>query len=141
MAESYVLDTSALFAFAQDEPGADRVEEILKTASSGGCNSYISFMTLTEIYYVTWQEEGESAAKELIAMVKSLPLIIVESNERLTLLAGRIKANCRVSLADAFIAATASCMSATLIHKDPEFEQTSEFISSESLSYKPKKKR
>jgi predicted nucleic acid-binding protein len=141
VAEGYVIDTSALFAFAQDEPGADRVEEILKSASSGGCKAYISFITLAEIYYVTWQEEGESAAKELIGMVKSLPLTIVESSERQTLLAGRIKANCRVSLADAFIAATASCMSATLIHKDPEFEQTAPFISSESLSYKPKQKR
>jgi hypothetical protein len=52
-------------------------------------------------------------------MVKSLPLTIVESRERLTLHAGRIKAYCRVSLADAFIAATASCMSATLIQKGP----------------------
>lgn len=140
MAKAYVIDTSALFAFIQDEEGADRVERILKAASSHDNPVYISFISIAELYYVTWQEEGESAAKEIIVLVKSLPLSVIESCERLTLLAGRIKATCRLSLADAFIAATASQMSATLIHKDPEFGQAAPYISAESLPYKAKKK-
>ena len=47
----------------------------------------------------------------------------------------------RLSLADAFIAATASTLSATLIHKDPEFEQAASFISVEQLPYRSKRKK
>jgi len=141
VAERYVLDTSALFAFAQEEQGADRVEEIVAAAARGECEAFISFITLAELYYVTWQEEGESAAKALAVMVKALRLSIIESDERLTLLAGRIKAHCRLSLADAFIAATASILSATLIHKDPEFELAASFISTEQLPYKSQRKK
>jgi predicted nucleic acid-binding protein len=135
-----VLDTSALIAFIQNEAGADRVEQILKEGRSGNASVYISFVTLAELYYVVWREEGRSAALEIIALVKSLPLGIVESAERLTLLAGSIKANHRLSLADAFVAATASHVGATLIHKDPEMEQFKGFVPTERLPYKPTKK-
>ena len=45
-----------------------------------------------ELYYVTWQEKGEDAAKELIILDKSLPVHRVDPNERITLSAGRLKA-------------------------------------------------
>ena len=38
--------------------------------------------------------------------------------------------------ADAFIAATASQVGGTLVHKDPEMEQVSGIISTEKLPYK-----
>ena len=132
----FVLDTSALFAFMQDEPGADRVEQILRSARQRGCTAYVSFISLAELYYVSWQEAGRSAALEMVVYVKALPLSVVESTERLTLLAGSIKANHRCSLADAFIAATASQVGGTLVHKDPEIEQVSGIISTEKLPYK-----
>lgn len=136
----FVLDTSALIAFVQNEPGAERVEKILKSAHSSAHAVYISFVTLAELYYVTCKEEGRSAALEMIVLVKSLSLNIVESMERLTLLAGSIKANHRLSLADAFIIATTSHVGGILVHKDPEIEQVNDFISTEKLPYKPLKK-
>jgi predicted nucleic acid-binding protein len=102
--------------------------------------AHISFVTLAELYYVTWQEAGESAAKELIAQVKALPLSVIESHERLTLSAGRIKANHRLSLGDAFIAATAVQTQGTLVHKDPEFEQLGGLVACRPLPYKGRTK-
>lgn len=139
MVERFVLDTSALIAFVQNEPGADTVGKILRRAQEKTCNVLISFITLAELYYIIWQEEGESAAKELIVLVKSLPVSVVESQERITLLAGRIKANYRLSLADAFVAATSSDGSAVLIHKDPELEQVNALVSTKPLPFKSKK--
>lgn len=132
----FVLDTSALFAFMQNEPGADRMEQILRSARQRGCTVYVSFISLAELYYVSWQEAGRSAALEMIVHVKALPLSVVESTERLTLLAGSIKANHHCSLADAFIAATALQVGGTLVHKDPEIEQVNGIISTEKLPYK-----
>lgn len=134
--DNYVLDTSALFVYIESEKGASRVEEILALAKKGRCMAFLSFISLMEIYYITWQKKGEDVAKELVVLVKSLPLEIVESNERLILSAGRIKANHRLSVADAIIAATGIEKSATLIHKDPELEAVSEYIKTISLSTK-----
>ena len=89
-----------------------------------------------ELYYVTWQEKSEDADRELIILVKSLPVHRVDSNERLTLSAGRLKANHRLSVADAFIAATAIEKGAVLVHKDPELEVISKYTETIELPYK-----
>ena len=96
----------------------------------------MSFITLMELYYITWQEKSETAAKEMIILVKSLPVQKVDSNERITLSAGRIKANHRLSVADAFIAATAMDKDAILVHKDPELEIIPKYIETLPLPYK-----
>lgn len=139
MAKSYVLDTSALFTLASGEDGSDTIEDILISAKKGKCYIYLSFISFAEIYYITWQKKGESAAKELIILVKSLPAQRIDSNERITLSAGRIKANHRLSISDAFIAATALDKGAVLVHKDPELESVSGYITTLQLPYKRRK--
>jgi ribonuclease VapC len=52
----------------------------------------------------------------------SLPLIVVHEDAALLEKAAEIKATHRLSLADAWIAALATLLRATLVHKDPEFE-------------------
>ena len=122
----YVLDTSAIFAYTKGEQGSKTIQDILEAAKKKkGVAVYISFITLMELYYITWQAKNDDAAKELVVLVKSLPLEVVNPHERLTLMAGRIKANCRLSVADSFVAATALDMDALLVHKDPEFENMS----------------
>jgi uncharacterized protein len=136
--EIFVLDTSAVLAFTQNEAGSERVEEILKTAIRRKCEVFLSFASIAELYYVTWQEGGQSAAREVVVRVKALPVQIIESVERITLLAGSIKANYRLSFADTFIAATAVDLKGILVHKDPEFEQMEGLMSMEKLPYKMK---
>jgi len=67
----YVLDTSAIFSFTENEKGCEIVEKILKTGKKGGCQIFLSFISLTEIYYITWQEKCEDIAKELIILLSS----------------------------------------------------------------------
>ena len=136
MSKSYVLDTSAIFTFTKAEEGSDVVEDILKMAKKGKDSVYLSFVSFMELYYVTWQEKSEDADRELIILVKSLPVHRVDSNERLTLSAGRLKANHRLSVADAFIAATAIEKGAVLVHKDPELEVISKYTETIELPYK-----
>jgi len=125
-----------LLAFVQNEPGAGRVDQILKSGRKRESNLYVSFVSLAELYYVTSREIGRSAALELIAYVKLLPVTVIESAERLTLQAGSIKASSRLSLADAFIAATAAQVEGVLVHKDPEFEKIGNLVTLEKLPYK-----
>lgn len=139
MAKSYVLDTSAVFAFTKAEEGSDVIEDILNLADKEKCTVYLSFISFMELYYITWQEKSEDSAKELIILVKSLPVQRIDSNERITLSAGRIKANHRLSIADAFIAATAIDKGAILVHKDPELKVISKYTEILELPYKLKK--
>ena len=141
MTKGYVLDTSAILTFAKGEAGCDTVEDILLGAGKGKHHTYISFITLMELYYVTWQAQSEAAAKEMVILVKALPVQKIDSNERISLAAGRIKANYRLSVADAFIAATAMDKGATLVHKDPELVPLSEHIDILQLPFKPGRSR
>lgn len=136
MSKSYVLDTSAIFTLTKGEDGSDTVENILTLAEKGKCTGYLSFASFMEIYYITWMSKGESAAKELLILVRSLPLQRVDSTERITLSAGRIKALHRLSVADAFITATAIDKNAVLVHKDPELKVMSKLIETLELPYK-----
>lgn len=129
--EPYLLDTSALFAFIEDEPGADRVEEVLK-----GSSVYIPWIALLEVYYITRRERGQAEADRRYALVRQLPATIVwELNEPVLLTAGNFKSSYNMSLADALIAAMAARQEAVLVHKDPEFEPLAEQVRLEGLPY------
>jgi predicted nucleic acid-binding protein len=128
----YLLDTSALLSFIEDEAGADRVEKALKQSTT-----LLPWMVLLETYYITLQEEGQAEADRRIALIKQLKVKIVWDMDEPTLLtAGRLKADHRVSLADAVIAAFAIRRAAVLMHKDPEFEALTGLLPMESLPYK-----
>jgi len=120
VADRYLLDTSAILAFTDQEPGSRQVERILTLASAGACSVEVSALSLMEIFYVTLQERGEDLACLLVVLVKKWPVAWVYPDETILLRAGRVKAGFRLSLADAIIAATAIHRGATLVHKDPE---------------------
>jgi len=132
MSGVYLLDTSALLAFIEDEEGADRVEQALKQRET-----LLPWPVILETYYVTQQEEGQAEADKRFALIKQLKATILYDMDEATLLtAARLKALHRLSLADAIIAAFAIRNGAILLHKDPEFEVLSGLLSMEALPYK-----
>ena len=50
---------SALLTYIEDEEGASDVENFLIKAEMGEVEIYISFISLTEIFYISIQEKGE----------------------------------------------------------------------------------
>lgn len=130
--KAYVLDTSALLAFIENEEGAGRVESILR-----GEKVLLPFLVLLEVHYITRQERGQGEADRRYALLKQLPCEILWQLDEPTLLtASRFKAGHRLSLADAMIAAVAHRQQATLIHKDPEYAALAEELDLEALPYK-----
>jgi ribonuclease VapC len=59
----YVLDTSALLTLRSDEAGADRVSALLDDAAAGDAVCHGCFMTLMEVLYRFWKNEGENEYK------------------------------------------------------------------------------
>ena len=89
-----------------------------------------------EAYYRIWRLEGEESAKRIYAELLSLPVSRIDINDGILLRAGAIKANYRLSVADSWIIASAMEVRASLVHKDPEFEQVRDIVSLISLPYK-----
>ena len=130
--KSFVLDTSALMAFIEQEEGAERVRDILR-----GESIIIPWLSILEIVYISQRELGEEEALTRYALLKKLDAeIIWEADEALLLNAARIKSTHSLSLADSVIAAIATQHNAILIHKDPEYEQLQNVVEMEKLPYK-----
>ncbi len=89
-----------------------------------------------EVYYITLQERDRSEAQARMDLMAALPGLRVDSTEALGLLAGDLKAQHRMSVADAWIAALAQERNATLVYKDPEFEQVEATLKVLKLPYK-----
>jgi ribonuclease VapC len=107
VADLYVLDTSAILTLTDEEEGADEVEDILDTARADACLIEVCSISLMELSYITLQEQGEDTAAQLVALVKSWPVIWVYPDEKMLLQAAKLKAFHRLSLPDALIAAVA----------------------------------
>ena len=117
----YVLDTSALLALRDDEAGAERVHRIIGAARKRRATAYVSFMTRMELLYRIAASESDEAAAAALRLLDALPLHWVTCEAPILVEAARIKRRGGLSVADAWIAATAIARQAVLVHKDPEF--------------------
>ncbi len=141
MPDLYVLDTSAIAAFTDQEEGAVEVERLLDAARRDECQIEVCAISLMELYYIALQEKGEDEATKLIALVKAWPVRWIYPDERTLLQAGKIKANYRLSVADAIIAAVAKLRQAKLVHKDPELAALATEVLLLTLPFKKKTSR
>ncbi len=131
-----ILDTSAILTYIEDEDGSDYVENLLIDAEKGIVDIYISFISLTEVFYITLREKDEPLAVERIKLVQSLAVKIQESDEMVNIRAGKLKARNSISIADAYIAALCQIHNGILVHKDPEYEKLASEIKEYRLPYK-----
>lgn len=128
----WLLDTTAILTFIEDEEGADRVEAALTQSTT-----LIPWPVLLETRYITLREAGAAEADRRHALLKELGVVLLwEVDEPLLLTAARLKAEHRLSLADCIIAAYALRADAILMHKDPEYESLGRLLAMETLPYK-----
>jgi uncharacterized protein len=131
-----VLDSSAILTLTGSETGADEVQKYLADAIAGRIELHGSFATLTEVEYISAQEEGVETARQRMADLNALPVRWLHSDAALCHEAASLKAAHRISFADAFVVATAKRFDATLVHKDPEFHRLSGEVKQHALPAK-----
>ena len=132
----YLLDTSALLTFSGDEAGAETVGALLMKGRRGEVHVYLSCLSVMEAGYKAYQARGEDGLAALLAAVQQLPVTRVDVSDELIALAARMKGTYRMSLADAWVLATAKQLDAILVHKDPEFEQAALEVQLQALPYR-----
>ena len=68
----YVLDSYALIAYFEAEPGGDRIAELLTAASDGACHVTMCVVNLGEVMYIVERERGLHEAQNTLARIDEL---------------------------------------------------------------------
>lgn len=129
---SFVLDTSAILAYIEDEPGADTVQSIFDKDE----DVLLPWPVLMEVFYMSMRERGQQETEIRFALLKRSPVIILwDIDETLLLRAATIKAKNKLSFADSMIASYTMQNDSILVHKDPQYEALPYQIEMEILPY------
>jgi predicted nucleic acid-binding protein len=134
----YVLDSFAMIAYFEDEPGADKVSEILNMLIGRKAKGFMSVINWGEMYYNTMREQGVEEAESVLTQFDKYPIQLIEADRRLTYEAAKLKARHKIAYADCFAAALSLSLNASLITGDPEFKKLAHELSVEWISTKEK---
>ena len=119
-----VLDTKPLIKLFAQEEGWDAVQKILSRVEAGDIEAAISVVTLTEIYYKYMKEKRPDLAETRTKQLRyAIYLKKLSIDEEVAVKAGDFKGKYNISIADAFIAATACFEGSIIISDDPDFEK------------------
>ena len=115
----YILDACALLALLRDEPGADKVADVLNAANKGNITIQMHKANLLEVYYDLLRSHSKERADMILAEVKKRPINInAEITDELFIEAGRLKSTYKISFADSFALAQAIVSGGTLLTSD-----------------------
>jgi PIN domain nuclease of toxin-antitoxin system len=134
MPERFVLDSFALMALFQNEPGAPKVEALLEKASKGECQLSMSVVNLGEVAYAVEGRRGLQGAQEALSAIDQAAIQIVDVDRTLALMAARLKATTGMGYADCFAAALAQRLGAPVLTGDPDFQRLEPAVAVEWLA-------
>ena len=129
----YVLDAFAFMAYFEDEPGAERIEQILQEVQSRKARACISIINLGEVIYNTERKHGLNKAQDTLALIQEMPVEVLPADDQAVLAAAHIKANHPISYADAFVIVAAQQLGGIVTTGDPEFYDVTELAKIEWL--------
>lgn len=120
---AFALDTFALLAYYNNEPGVDIVKDLLKKAQQGKVSLFLSEINIGEIYYTVAREQDQTKADLLLENLLKLTIHLVQANLERILSAASYKSRGGLSYADCFVLATAEEFNTSIITGDPEFKK------------------
>ena len=128
----YVLDTFAYVAYELGEPEGPRVRTILQACSRGETDLHMCAVNVTEVAYSLRRRVGDERAATPFLRLFSSGITIHDATLDLCLAAADLKRP-GISLGDAFAAALARKLDATLLTGDPEFKRLKDLVRIEWL--------
>lgn len=128
------LDSFALLAYLNGEPGSGKVREALVAAGEGVCDLCMNEINIGESYYILSRKRGPEKADYLLdTILPGLPIRSVANDLPDVIAAARIKAQYPLSFADCFAVETARRESAAILTGDPEFKSVEHLVTIEWL--------
>ncbi|HEY9166470.1 MAG TPA: type II toxin-antitoxin system VapC family toxin [Candidatus Kryptonia bacterium] len=126
--KSIVLDSFAVIAYLENEPGYETVAEIFDECVAKNSEASMCIINWGEVIYHTLRVGGEKAARLAEDGMATLPIQLVEANIELTHQAAILKASNKMSYADCFAAALAMKKKGELVTGDSEFKQVEKSV-------------
>jgi predicted nucleic acid-binding protein len=123
MNKTYVLDASALLKLLTGEPGAGRIEHLVREADRLRAPLLASVANWGEVFYLSWQRHGEQAAREALDDLSQLPIRVLPLDLAQAIKAGELKALHKIPYVDCLAAALAILQHATLVTSDHDFDK------------------
>ena len=77
-----ILNSFALLAWIQDEPGAQIVEDVLYKAQDESEGALLNIINLCEVYYGGAHVQDSSFARDIVEKIRLLPLTIYSCPQR-----------------------------------------------------------
>ena len=118
-----VLDSYAVIAYLDREPGYDEVAKLFEECVTKDREVFVCVVNWGEVVYHALRSGGENTAKLAEDAMRALPIQVVEANKDITLQAAHLKAFNKMSYADCFAAALAMKKKCELVTGDKEFRQ------------------
>ena len=118
-----VLDSYSVLAHLKDEPGAEQMEEVYRSAKESGHALLLSTVNWGEVFYITLRKGGPVRADHVADLLANLPIEVIPADLELARQAALFKATKKMSYADCFAAALAKLRKAELVTGDREFRQ------------------
>ena len=122
MDEIFVLDSFAVLALLGREPGSQDVADLLQKAQNKDVRVLMTWVNVGEVAHIVERRFGGERLCAALATMEATALEIVSVEHDLALMAAHIKAEHAIAYADAFAAALAQRLAATLVTGDPEFK-------------------
>ncbi len=99
---TYILDSSAILRYLDDEAGAERVADIIKAHLAGTCAVMISAMHWGEIAGITGKVHGAPAIELVVSRLGSFGFEVVPADGERAIRASLIKLKRQIPYVDAF---------------------------------------
>lgn len=133
----FVLDSSAVLRYIDDEPGADRVEEIFKECLQARSKMCISALQWGEIAGRLRKQLGAAKATRVLETLVPLEVDIVAATAERAVQAATLRADRGISYADCFALDLAMDSEVhVLVTADYEFKAAADLASIEFLPAK-----
>lgn len=118
-----VLDSYSVIAYLENEPGAEKVSDLIKQARDKDRLLLLSVVNWGEVYYIARRAEGQEAADRAVQSLDTLPIELVDVDRDLARIAAEFKSTRKMSYAGCFAAALAKSRKADLVTGDKEFKE------------------
>ncbi|MGA9527263.1 MAG: PIN domain-containing protein [Terriglobales bacterium] len=134
---TYVLDSSAILRYLDDEAGAARVAEIIKSHLAGGCVAAISALHWGEVAGITCKLHGRAAMELVLSRLSWFGLTIVAADADRAVRSAMIKLKREIPYVDAFgIELASGSREHVFVTADFDFKPASRDVAIEFLPVK-----
>jgi ribonuclease VapC len=122
--ETRVLDSWILLAWLKrQQAGAAIMRDLWRKAYAGRIRLVLHCVNLGEIFYLTAKLKNFDAAEMLLQRLQGMPVEVLSVSDSTVFAAARLKAQHKISYADAFAVVTAIQIGAQLVTGDPEIRK------------------